>query len=100
MNFAIPLLLVGILGVNGPALARDMRMHKHSADEVKSICTKVGGSFSQGPKLYGCGTDCHGHPGTDCIVNCDAKQNCIAQVIGGRRPRTLEDALVKPTKSR
>lgn len=68
-------------------------MGKHSADDLKAACAKVGGSFSQGKERYGCGTDCRGAPGTDCIVSCDASQKCSAQVIGARRPRNIESAL-------
>ncbi|MFA6267969.1 MAG: hypothetical protein WC670_19910 [Pseudolabrys sp.] len=93
IHLAFPLVCAAILGTAAPSLARDMPLHKHSADEVKAICAKVGGSFSQGKELYGCGTDCRGAPGTDCIVTCGADQNCTAQVIGARRPRTIESAL-------
>jgi hypothetical protein len=97
-NFIAPFILLGALGLGGSALASDIPMHKHTADEIKSICTKVGGSFSQDAHAYGCGTDCHGGPGTDCIVSCNTDQICVAQVIGGRRPRTVLDALVKPER--
>ena len=96
--FIAPLMLIGVLGLAGPALARDISMHKHSAEEIKSVCDKVGGSFSQGANAYGCGTDCRGGPGTDCIVSCKADQTCFAQVIGSRRPKTVLEALQKPTR--
>jgi uncharacterized membrane protein len=95
-NFIAPLVVIGALGLGGSALARDISMHKHSVDELKAICSKVGGSFSQDAKMYGCGTDCKGGPGTDCIVTCKTDESCVAQVIGARRPRTVLDALVKP----
>jgi len=88
--------LIGALAVSGPSLAKDITLHKTSAEELKSTCDKVGGSFSQGPKRYGCGTNCHGGPGTDCIVSCAPDHKCVAQVIGGRRPHTVADALTKP----
>ncbi|HZL30546.1 MAG TPA: hypothetical protein VFC54_05725 [Pseudolabrys sp.] len=94
-QITFPLIFAAILGINAPASAGTLSMHKHSADELKGACAKVGGRFSQGKERYGCGTDCHGGPGTDCIVSCDAGENCEAQVIGGRRPRTLESALRK-----
>ncbi len=86
LGFTAPLVLICILGFSGPALARDLSMHKHSVEEIKSICDKAGGKFSQDARIYGCGTDCHGGPGTDCIVSCKTDQSCVAQVIGGRRP--------------
>ena len=76
-----------------PAPARDQSMGRHSADDLKAVCAKVGGSFSQGKERYGCGTNCRGAPGTDCIVSCDASQKCSAQVIGARRPHSIESAL-------
>ncbi len=94
------LVLIGALAVSAPAMARDIYLPKTSAEALKATCDKIGGSFSQDPKRYGCGTDCKGGKGTDCIVSCEPDRRCIAQVIGGRRPRTVMDALVKPTKKR
>lgn len=90
--------LSGTLALCGPALARDIHLQKTSADALKQTCEKVGGHFSQGPERYGCGTDCHGGSGTSCIVTCEADRRCIAQVMGGRRPRTIEQALKAPGK--
>jgi hypothetical protein len=73
-------------------------MHKHSAAELKSVCDKVGGSFSQDANIYGCGTDCHGGPGTACVVDCKTDQTCFAQVTGSRRPTTLMNALQAPSQ--
>ncbi len=70
------------------------------AEALKSACDKAGGKFSQGDKLYGCGTDCVGKPGTDCTVTCRTDQRCTAQVIGGRRPRCVADALTKRGRRR
>jgi hypothetical protein len=92
------LVLSATLAVAGPALARDIRMPKMSAAELKGVCDKVGGKFSQDPQHYGCGTDCNGAAGTDCIVSCAADGNCLAQVIGARRPHNVTDALVTPTR--
>ena len=94
------LVLSGTLALCGTALARDIHLQKMSADALKQVCDKVGGSFSQDPQRYGCGTDCKGGKGTDCTVSCVAGQRCIAQVIGGRRPHTIEQALVKPVRHR
>lgn len=72
-------------------------MHKHTLDELKSVCSKAGGSFSQDSNGYACGTNCHGGSGTDCIVDCKNDQNCTAQVIGRRRPASLLSALQAPS---
>jgi hypothetical protein len=86
------------LALPQPASARDLTLPKTTAEQLKAACDKAGGTFSQGEKLYGCGTDCAGKPGTDCTVNCTADKKCSAQVIGGRRPRSVADALMKPAR--
>jgi hypothetical protein len=88
------------LALGGAALARDMTLPKTTAEQLKAACDKAGGHFSQGDRNYGCGTDCQGKPGTDCMVNCTAAQKCAAQVIGGRRPRSVAEALIKPVRHR
>lgn len=92
-KFTVALVLAVLAAAVAPAAARDLSVGKHSADELKATCAKIGGSFSQGKERYGCGTDCRGAPGTDCIVSCTANEKCSAQVIGGRRPHTIESAL-------
>ena len=92
--------LVILAALAAPAAARDLTLPKTSAEALKSACDKAGGKFSQGDKLYGCGTDCVGHPGTDCTVTCAAGARCTAQVIGGRRPRSVAEALTKPERRR
>ncbi|WP_156380840.1 hypothetical protein [Pseudolabrys sp. Root1462] len=92
-KFTVALTIAGLVAVAAPASARDLSMGKHSADELKATCARIGGSFSQGKERYGCGTDCHGAPGTDCIVSCGADGKCTAQLMGGRRAHTLESAL-------
>jgi hypothetical protein len=93
------LVLSGTLALSAPSLARDIHLHiKMSATALKQTCDSAGGRFSQGPKRAGCGTDCHGGPGTDCIVTCVPGHRCIAQVIGARRPRTVLQALHAPGK--
>jgi hypothetical protein len=98
----VPLILIGALAAtlaaSAPSLARDITLPKTTADALKSVCGKVGGKFEQGANLYTCGTDCHGGGGTDCIVSCAPDQKCTAQVIGGRRPRSVEEALQVPAK--
>jgi hypothetical protein len=93
---ALALGLALSLTLAAPASARDLTLPKTTADQLKAACDKAGGKFSQGESLYGCGTDCAGKPGTDCTVNCSADKKCNAQVIGGRRPRSIADALMKP----
>ena len=87
------LILTGALALSGVAVAKDLTLPKTSADAIKSACDKAGGKFSQDDRGYGCGTDCHGDPGTDCIVYCKAGEKCTAQVIGGRRPHSVAAAL-------
>lgn len=93
------LVVSGTLAIGGTALARDTHLPKASADELKQVCEKIGGSFSQDTQRYGCGTNCHGGPGTDCTVTCEPEHRCIAQGIGGRRPHSIEQALA-PGKKR
>ena len=94
------LVLTGALALNGAALARDLTFPKTNAEALKSACDKAGGKLSQDAKGYGCGTDCRGGPGTDCVVYCTTDQKCTAQVIGARRPRSVAEALTKPEQHR
>ena len=86
-------------GVGASALsarASEAAMRKFSPAEMKSVCDKVGGSFSQDAGGYGCGTNCQGKPGTDCVVACkNNDKGCFAQVPGRARPRSLPDALAR-----
>ena len=97
--FSVPLVLtlglVGAVAFNTPSFARDFHLSQQSAEQLKSVCETVGGRFSQGKLRYGCGTNCDGGPGTACIVTCEPGKRCFAQVMGGRRPRTVESALKK-----
>jgi hypothetical protein len=95
----LPLILIA-LSLSGSSWASEVSMHKHSAEELKAVCNKVGGSFSQDAGGYGCGTDCQGKPGTDCIVSCKNGQPCFAQGIGRRRPTSLLNALQVPTHAK
>jgi hypothetical protein len=90
------LVLTGALALSGAALARDLTLPKTAAEALKSACAKAGGQFSQDAKGYGCGTNCQGGAGTDCIVHCATGEKCTAQVIGARHPRSVAEALVKP----
>jgi hypothetical protein len=88
--------LIGALGLSSQAFARDIYLAKQTVDDMKAVCQKTGGRFSQDKNGYGCGTNCKGGPGTDCIVFCKAgKKKCVAQVVGGRRPHSVESALQK-----
>jgi hypothetical protein len=92
------LILIGALALSAPSRARDITLHKTSVEEMKTTCAKAGGRFSQDAGGYGCGTNCHGDPGTDRTVYCKAEQKCFAQVIGARRPHTVAEALTKPER--
>jgi hypothetical protein len=73
---------------------------KTNAEALKSACDKASGKFSQDAKGYGCGTNCQGGPGTDCIVHCEVDQKCTVQVIGALHPRSVAEALTKPERHR
>jgi len=94
------IVLSGTLIMAGAVQARDLRLPKTSADDLQKICTSVGGSFSPGTDRYGCGTDCKGGKGTDCLVTCAPDKPCTGQVIGAHRPRTIEQALAPGKKKR
>ena len=98
-SLGIPFIFIGIFGISVSSFARDVSLGKHSAEEIKGVCEKVGGKFSQDATGHYCGTNCHGGPGTDCTVGCKTGQTCIAQVIGSRRPTTLVNALEAPSGS-
>jgi hypothetical protein len=95
---AVAVILIGIFGLSVSPFARDASIGKRTPEEVKSVCDKVGGKFSQDSTGHYCGTNCRGGPGTDCYVGCKTAQPCFAQVIGSRRPTTLLNALQEPTR--
>lgn len=97
-KFTVPFVLIGALACSGAAFARDINLPKHTVDELKAVCTKVGGNFTQDSSGYECGTDCHGKPGTACTVYCKTGERCVAQVTGGRRPHSAESALQAPAR--
>jgi hypothetical protein len=76
---------------------RDYAAQKHPGG-IKSVCDKVGGKLSQDTQGFGCGTDCHGQPGTDCTLYCKINQKCAAQTMGGRRATNFENALKTPER--
>ncbi len=95
-NLKVSLILIGAFALGiGPSLAQGVSLHKHTAEELKAVCDKAGGSFSQDAEGYGCGTNCKDKPGTDCVVACKNGQDCIAQVSGRGRPTNLLNALVR-----
>jgi len=98
-NLAVPVILIGTLGFSVSSLASEISIHNHTTEEVRSVCDKVGGKFSQDAAGYDCGTNCQGGPGTDCVVSCKIGQPCFAQVIGARRPTTLQNALQSPARN-
>ncbi|MGA7519726.1 MAG: hypothetical protein WBW28_22635, partial [Pseudolabrys sp.] len=62
------LILAATFDLSGSSVASETTMRKSSAEELKSVCDKAGGSFSQDASGYGCGTNCEGKPGTDCVL--------------------------------
>ena len=91
------LILAGALALSGAASARDLKLPKTAPEALKAECDKAGGKFSQDSHGYGCGTNCKGEPGTACSVFCTADdQTCTAQVVTGRRPHSIAEALTKP----
>jgi hypothetical protein len=94
------LVLTGALVFGGVALAKDITLPKMDVGALKGACEKAQGRFSLGTKGYGCGTNCRGGPGTDCIVHCTDGEKCTAQVLGARRPHSVADALTKPERRR
>lgn len=90
---------ISLVSLAWPSNASEVNLRKSSAEQLKTICQKAGGSFSQSANAYSCGTDCSGGPGTDCVVFCpeDAK-HCTAQVGGALRPKTPEQALAPRSK--
>jgi len=96
-NSTISAILAVIFGFSvGSSIASETTMRKSSAEELKSVCDKAGGSFSQDAGGYGCGTNCQGKPGTDCVLACKNDQKaCFAQVPGRARPTSTLNALVR-----
>jgi hypothetical protein len=92
-------LVIAIGSFVSPTVAAEVNLRKASAEQLRAACQKAGGSFSQSESGYGCGTDCHGGKGTDCVVFCpNNATHCTAQVGGARRPKTLEQALAPHSK--
>jgi hypothetical protein len=93
VRISILLILLGAVALGRPCLAVEASMGKHSVEELKGVCEKAGGSFSQDAGGYGCGTNCKGGPGTDCTVACKTDQPCYAQTMGRKRPASMLNAL-------
>jgi|SRR5690349_17371687 len=102
MTKSIALLIaLGLAVATRPSAAAEVTLQKTSPEGLKTVCEKLGGSFSQASNGYGCGTDCHGDKGTDCVVFCPTSaKRCTAQVDGARRPKTFEQALGAAPKRR
>jgi len=98
MRISAAVIIIAGLWAITPCSAREVSLHKHSADELKAACEKAGGSFTQDSSGFYCSSDCHGAKGTDCTIGCKTDQNCIAQVPGARRPTTLLNAVLVPSK--
>jgi len=89
---------VGVMGLAGPSLAGESTLQKSTLEKIKAVCDQTGGKLSQDAHGFGCGTDCHGHPGTDCTLYCKTDQKCVAQTMGARRPTSFENALKAPER--
>lgn len=100
MNWTRTICLAIALGSLGyPISAAEVNLRNASAEQLKTVCQKVGGSFSESENGYGCGTDCAGSKGSDCTVFCpNSAKHCTAQVGGARRPKTIEQALAPRSK--
>lgn len=68
--------------VSSTAMAKDVDLGKHGADEIKSICDRVGGKFLSDGQTYGCSKACTG--GT-CAVICDKDDGCFGTTPGDRQ---------------
>jgi hypothetical protein len=97
-HFMIPVILIGALALSAASLASETTLGKGTLDQIKSVCDKVGGKLSQDANGVGCGTDCHGHPGTDCTLYCRTDQKCVAQTMGARKATSFENALKAPER--
>jgi hypothetical protein len=87
-------LAIALGSLGSAASAAEVNLRKASAEQLKTVCQKAGGPFSQSESGYGCGTDCRGGKGTDCVVFCpNNAKHCTAQVDGARRPKTFDQAL-------
>ena len=93
-TLTVAFILIGAisLGVSSSS-AKEIAL-RATAEELKIACDEVGGSFSQDPNgMYGCGTNCHDGPGTDCTVGCTKDRTCTGQVPGRGSPTNLLNAL-------
>ena len=93
-SLSVALTLIAAIGLSASSsLAKEITLHA-TAEELKIVCDEAGGSFSQDPGgMYGCGTDCHGGPGTDCTVSCTKDHTCTGQVSGRGDPTNLLNTL-------
>jgi hypothetical protein len=93
-------LVVGL--VSSSAMAKDVDLGKHGADEIKSICDRAGGKFVSDGQTYGCSKKCEG--GT-CAVICDKDDGCFGttprdrQQVGANGERGVVDALNATTNT-
>ena len=80
--------LVLVLGlVSSPAMAVDVDLGKHSADEIKSTCDRLGGKFVSDGQTYGCSKKC---PGGTCAVICDKDDGCFGTTPDRRQSSNQE----------
>ena len=72
-----------VLGlVSSTAMAKDVDLGKHGADEIKSICDRLGGRFVSDGQTYGCSKKC---PGGTCAVICDKDDGCFGTTPENRQ---------------
>lgn len=94
--------LVLVLGlVSSTAMAEDVDLGKHSADEIKSTCDRLGGKFVSDGQTYGCSKKC---PGGTCAVICDKDDGCFGTTPakrgrGSNGERDVLDALNASTNT-
>ena len=91
--------VIAVIALITPLSAAEVSLQKTSAGDLKALCEKIGGAYSEDNSGYGCSTDCRGGRGTDCTVFCPSTaKRCTAQVGGARRPKTMEQALSRVSK--
>jgi hypothetical protein len=80
----------------------------HSANEIRSTCSSVGGQFIEGGGVYGCQKDCGGDVcsvtcvGGKCTGNCPrcGRRERRLPTVGGAdaADRILKDSVERPSK--
>ena len=97
-SVAVPLILIGALASTS-RLTLEMYPSVSTPPRRSKASARKSAGDSQDATGHYCSTDCHGGPGTDCVVGCKTGLPCVAQVIGSRRPTNLANALQAPPGS-